>query len=331
MGKIVSGSITFRSATFYKSIAVRILAISTGLFIWALTFACTNTLEASPPKVNSLRVYVMNCGLLTRGDPMLRFGLTTEQVGGLTDLADPCYLIVHPQGTILWDTGMVPDRFVKPGGNATIFVDSNSAPGSANWTADHPNNTPAETLGPTIIFRSLKDQLAEIGYTPADITYLILSHSHIDHVANSNDYAGSTWIVQKAEREFMFSDGARKTSWFPNYSKLEQAKTVVIEGDHDVFGDGSVILKFTPGHTPGHQSLFLRLKETGPLVISGDLYHYEAGRELNIVPPNRDDVEQTKASRARMEKFIAETRATLWIQHSLWRFRQLKLSPAFYD
>src|SRR5262245_41259752 len=74
------------------------------------------TAQTHPPPVQSLRMYVMDCGLLTRGDPMLRFGLTTAQVGGLTDFVTPCFLIVHPKGSMLWDTGMVPDRLVKPDG-----------------------------------------------------------------------------------------------------------------------------------------------------------------------------------------------------------------------
>ena len=184
-----------------------VMAIGRTLLRSVTTIACviavmivSNALGAqATTAVESLRLYVIDCGLLTRGDPMMRFGLTTEQVAGLTDLVTPCFLIAHPKGTILWDTGMVPDRLVRPGGNATIVGNT------ANWTADQVFNKPEDTIGPTIVFRSLKDQLAEIGYRPADITYLVLSHGHIDHVANANDYASSTWIVQKTERDFMFS------------------------------------------------------------------------------------------------------------------------------
>jgi len=290
-----------------------------------LVVAGRTVAQASPPKIKSLRVYVMNCGLLTRGDPMMRFGLTIDQVGGLTDLVTPCFLIAHPKGTILWDVGMVPDRLVKPGGNATIVGNT------ANWTAEQVYKTPPDTVGPTIVFHSLKEQLAAIGYQPTDITYLILSHGHVDHVANANDYAGSTWIVQKAERDFMFSAQSRNTSSFANYKELEHAKTVELNGDHDVFGDGTVVIKSTPGHTPGHQSLFLNLKKAGPILITGDLYHYEAGRELNIVPPGRDDVAQTTASRATIEQLVRDTHAKVWIQHSLRNFRELKTSPAYYE
>ena len=135
------------------------------------------------------------------------------------------------------------------------------------------------------IDKSLRSQLAAIGYGPADITYLAMSHAHGDHSGNANDYAGSTWIVQKAERDFMFSDAAAKTSAKPDqYSKLKDSKTIVIDGDYDVFGDGAVMLISTPGHTPGHQCLLVRLPKTGPVLLSGDLYHFPGEREFHTFP-----------------------------------------------
>jgi glyoxylase-like metal-dependent hydrolase (beta-lactamase superfamily II) len=278
------------------------------------------------PAVQSTRLYVMDCGLLLRGDPMMRFGLTTEQVGGRVDFMTPCLLVVHPGGTMLWDTGMIPDRLIKPGTNTTILA--GRTPG---WTTEQVFKEPGDTIGPSIVNRSLKDQLAEIGYTPADITYLVLSHMHVDHVANANDYARSTWITQKAERDAMFSERGRASATFANYSALEHAKTKVIEGDYDVFGDGVVRLISTPGHSPGHQSLLLRLARTGPLLITGDLYHYEAERALGIVPPPSQNKDQERASRAKVERLLEETGATLWVQHSLPLWRTLKKSPQYYD
>jgi N-acyl homoserine lactone hydrolase len=96
-------------------------------------------------------------------------------------------------------------------------------------------------------------------------------------------------------------------------------------------GDGTVVIKSTPGHTPGHQSLYLKLSQTGPVLISGDLYHYEAERALNVIPPSSPDKEGERASRARIEVFLKETGAHLWIQHSLANFRTLKKSPAYYE
>ena len=123
--------------------------------------------------------------------------------------------------------------------------------------------------------RTLRSQLKEIGYSPRDITYLAVSHGHADHVANANEYAGSTLLLQSRELEFMFSEGQRKESFFPTYSALNGSKTIKLTGDHDVFGDGTVVLKSTPGHTPGHQSLRAPASPPDRTTAAG---HYPAAR-----------------------------------------------------
>ncbi len=171
--------------------------------------------------------------------------------------------------------------------------------------------------------RPLKSQLAAIGYSAKDITYLAVSHNHADHTANANDYAASTWLVQRAEHDVMFGDEARKQANFANYSALEHSKTVLLDGDHDVFGDGTVMLISTPGHTPGHESLLVTLKKTGPVILTGDLYHYAAERSLKKVP-NMDNKEQTTASRANIDQLLTQTGAQLWIQHDIVANAKLK-------
>ena len=259
------------------------------------------------PQVKSPRLYVFDCGVLKRGEPTA-YNLTREQVGA-TDFSDACYLIVHPKGTLLWDVGIIPDDLIKPGGVELALPNTT-------------NTNKAE--------KRLRNQLEEIGLTAARITYFATSHAHGDHVANANDYAGSTWLVQKAERDAMFSEQARKQAAFANYRALENAKTVLLSGDHDVFGDGTVVIKSTPGHTPGHQSLFVKLSKTGPVVLSGDLYHYAAERRLNKIP-NSDVKEQTAASRAALDEFLRNTKAQLWIQHDIVENAKLRKSPAFYE
>src|SRR6185436_9599335 len=118
----------------------------------------------------------------------------------------------------------------------------------------------------------------------SDVTYLALSHYHYDHSANANAFAGAMWLVQKPERDVMFSGTLGPSS--PNsptaettaarFAALQNSKTTLLDGDHDVFGDGSVVIISTPGHTPGHQSLLVNLPKTGAILLSGDLYHYPA-------------------------------------------------------
>jgi glyoxylase-like metal-dependent hydrolase (beta-lactamase superfamily II) len=165
-----------------------------------------------------------------------------------------------------------------------------------------------------------------------EITYLVLSHMHFDHVGNANDFAGpaTTWLVQKGEREAMFGDKVQPQMISPDYVALKNARTQLLQGDHDVFGDGSVVVVSTPGHTVGHQALFLKLPKTGPLVLSGDLYHYPAERTLNRMP-EREQTTGTPESRAKVEALIKQSGAQLWIGHDIIAFAKLKKSPEYYE
>jgi N-acyl homoserine lactone hydrolase len=263
------------------------------------------TSQTRAPRVRSVRLYVFDCGVLKRGEPTA-YGLTREQVGS-TDFSDACYLVVHPQGTLLWDVGIIPDDQITPGG-----VEIPAANGT------------------NVARMTLRSQLKAIGYTPQNITYLAISHGHADHIANANEYAGSTLLMQKAERESLFSEEAQKRPLFTTYSALKGSKTIELDGDHDVFGDGTVVVKSTPGHTPGHQSLFVKLAKTGPVVLTGDLYHYAAERRLNKVPAN-DNRAQTEASRAAIEELLQKTGAQLWIQHDILANANLRKSPKYYE
>jgi glyoxylase-like metal-dependent hydrolase (beta-lactamase superfamily II) len=183
----------------------------------------------------------------------------------------------------------------------------------------------------------LQSQLAEIGYKPSDVTYLALSHYHYDHSANANAFAGAMWLVQKPERELMFSGPLGPSS--PNsptaettaarFAALQNSKTILLDGDHDVFGDGSVVIISTPGHTPGHQSLLVNLPKTGAILLSGDLYHYPAEREQKDFTPFAalGDPAKEVVSKAKVEALLKEKRATLWMQHDLIANEQLKEIP----
>jgi len=246
----------------------------------------------------SIRLYVFDCATLKNRDAGT-YNLTREQVESV-DMSVPCFLVVHPKGTLLWETGK----------NDAIFNRPEGGPRGDRVT------------------KSLTSQLAEIGYKPADLTYLALSHFHDDHAGNANDYAGSTWIVQRAERDFMF--GKEPPANADQFNALKRSKTVVIEGDHDVFGDGTAVLIATPGHTPGHQSLLVRLAKTGPVVLSGDLYHFPAERTLTKMP-TRELSTETGASREKLELLLNRTGAQLWIQHDIIAFKTLRKSPAYYE
>lgn len=255
------------------------------------------------PKVTSPRLYVIDCGTLTYNRPE-DYGLTREEVAD-TNMSVPCFLVMHPKGILLFDTGLA-DRLV----GRPLWENVDGGYGQ-------------------IKFNTLRGQLADIGVTPADITYLAISHSHWDHVGNANDYAGSTWLTQKAELDFMFGADA-DPAYVALYSALGHARREVFVGDHDVFGDGSVILKFTPGHTPGHQALYVKLAKTGGVVLSGDLWHYAEERTLRRMPKEEERT-GTARSRESIERFLKEKNAQLWIGHSTAFFKNAIKSPGWYD
>ncbi len=260
----------------------------------------------------SVRLYVFDCGTLHIADTT-RFGLKKEEVA-TPDLSVPCFLVTHPKGTLIWDTGAVPDAAWEPTGNpVTQHI---VLPDSQQRTVT--------------VVKPLKAQLAAVGYSPADITYLAFSHYHYDHTANANEFAGATWLVREVERNAMFPEKPPATTQPSTYSALRNSKTLIIKSDdYDVFGDGTVVIKLAPGHTPGHQVLYVKLAKTGGVVLSGDLYHYLQQRTLNRVTTFDFNPEQTRASRVAIEAFLKKTGAQLWIQHDF--NASLKKSPDYYD
>jgi glyoxylase-like metal-dependent hydrolase (beta-lactamase superfamily II) len=221
------------------------------------------------------------------------------------DMVVPCYLIVHPKGTLMWDVGVIPDSAFKGGKPVTEEGDTVSSP------------------------KPLLPQLAAIGYPAEKITYIAFSHYHFDHTANANAFAGSTWLVHAAERDAMFTASPEHQA---TYSRLRNSKTIILPNtDYDVFGDGTVVIKYAPGHTPGHQVLALNLPKTGPVLIAGDLWHYAAERTASRPPGGEANKEETLASRAAIEAYLKQSGAQLWIEHDRATFNRLKKAPDYID
>jgi glyoxylase-like metal-dependent hydrolase (beta-lactamase superfamily II) len=262
---------------------------------------------AAPPKaVSSPRLYIVDCGVL-KGLGVELFGFKAGEVP-VRDFFVPCYLVVHPKGTLMWDVGVVPDSAFKADG------------------------APA-TEGRSTVNKPLLPQLAALGYTPADITYLGLSHYHSDHTANANAFAGSTWLVRKDDRDVMFGTAPPGTIiQQAGFAALKNAKTTILDKEeHDVFGDGSVVIKSAPGHTPGHQVLFLKLKRFGPVLVAGDLYHYPEEKTMNRFPSFEFNKEQSAKSRADIDAFLKKKKAQMWIEHDAATNAKLKKAPEYYE
>jgi N-acyl homoserine lactone hydrolase len=244
------------------------------------------------------RMYVLECGQGHTGD-MSRW-TPGKNVGVPMDIVDNCYLIKHAQGYFLWDTGI------------------------ADAIAAMPNGQPAEPAG--ISWRrpkSLAAQLQELGVKPDDVKFVGISHTHPDHAGNVELFPKAMLMVQKAEYEWPDAKGG------PRF-KPEHPVTK-LEGDRDVFGDGTVTVISTPGHTPGHQSLLVKLPKTGAVLLTGDAVHFKANWDGRVVPGANFDKDKTATSMTRMADVLAQNKGQIWINHDKPQRDAGKLSPQFYE
>lgn len=270
-----------------------------------LSLLLTACQAPSAPVQTDLRLYVFDCGEIELED-VAGFGLSNAQTP-VRKLFVPCYLIDHPQGRMLFDLGL-PENVIGAG-------DVEYSPGSYMRYS-----------------RSLNDQLDDLQLRPSNIDLIAYSHSHFDHVGSANRFARSRLLIQRAEYEAAFDKPEQYEVFTPElYAELRDSETTLLDGDHDVFGDGRVRLIAAPGHTPGHQVLWLDLRNTGPIVLSGDLYHFAASRQLRAVPLFNTDPAASLASMDKVEALLKDTGATLWIEHNRAFAEQLQKAPAFYD
>jgi N-acyl homoserine lactone hydrolase len=264
----------------------------------------------TPDTVSSVRLYTLDCGRIDFND-MALFSDTGEYDGKSASLVDPCFLIRHPKGNLLWDTGL---------GDALVG-----------------RNDPANEAGVSLRVRvRLLDQLAALGIAPSNVTYVAFSHFHLDHTGNANAFPAATWIVNQAELDWALSAVTPPVVDLKSFSAYKTVATQMISGDYDVFHDGTVRILRAPGHTPGHQVLLLKLAKSGPVLLSGDLYHLRSDRpragltsaRVMLINTNRAD---SLASVERIETILKNTHARLIIQHDPGDFKLLPASPAYLE
>ena len=236
---------------------------------------------APAPDGAALALTTYDCGTIEIGD--LDVFADDGSYAGQTDTyADTCFLIEHPSGeSLLWDLG-VPAALADGGpmteGPFTVSLDA-----------------------------KLADQLS------VRPTYVAVSHGHFDHVGQAEVAEGATWLVHEDELAAMKAGVIEDRGGA--FGKLMALPTETFTGERDVFGDGSVRIVPTPGHTPGHTSLLVDLPEEGPVLLTGDLYHREESREGEKVPRFNTDAATTRGSMAAFEAMAEELDARVVIQH----------------
>jgi N-acyl homoserine lactone hydrolase len=271
------------------------------------------------------RLYVLDCGNGHAPDESRRW-TPGSNVGKSVDISVSCYLIHHAQGYFLWDTG-ISDRVTSlPDG----WLPTNNAANDILWTRA----------------KTLEAQLKEIGVGPSDIRYIGISHTHPDHIGNIELFPRTTVLIQKAEYEFYFGPAKPGAAVLPaealtvppgdptpKFSKDHPVN--LVQEDLDVFGDGSVMIVSTPGHTPGHDSLLVHLPKTGWILLSGDAVHLQANWDNRRIPyfstmPPEQKI-QTLLSMQRMADLMSFYHAQLWINHEIEQTKKQKHAPEYYE
>ena len=173
----------------------------------------------------------------------------------------------------------------------------------------------------------------DLGFDMSTLEYAAFSHIHWDHVGASNDVASGTWLVQQGDYDAAHAEGNMSVPAVQPelLTSIKTRPTQVLDGDHDVFGDGAVRIIAAEGHTPGHQVLYVDLAATGPVVLSGDLYHFQYSRANRVVPLFNVDAEQTLRSMEKVEALVTETGADFWLQHDASLFDSQQKAPEFYQ
>ena len=270
----------------------------------AAALAAAGPLRAADP-AGEIRLYALDCGYATAKDGGF-LSDTGEYDGKPVAVAVPCFLIRHPKGTLLWDTGL------------------------SDKIAESPNGVENEGIHMSMA-RTLASQLKELGLSAGDVTYVAFSHLHFDHTSNANAFAASTWIMNGTDLKWALGTPTPFGVDPASFSAYSKAKNQMIEGDHDVFGDRTVRILKTSGHTPGHQVLLLQLRKSGTVILSGDLYHLRDNRKFRRVPTFNSSRAETLASIDRIEKIIKNRKARLVVQHDPIDFAALPKFPAYLE
>ena len=254
---------------------------------------------AQSEKTGVEKLYVLNCGEGTAGDisrwtPGLNEGKTM-------DFVDSCYLVKHAKGWFLWDTGIADSVAAMPNGLTP------ADPKAVTWRRP----------------KTLAAQLEQLGLKPDDIKAMAVSHTHPDHSGNVELFPQAMLYVQKAEYDWPAANNE------PRFKPSHPVE--LLSGDKDVFGDGSVTILSTPGHTPGHQSLLVKLPKTGAVILSGDAVHFKDNWDNRRVPGMNVNKDQSAASMQKIADTLAREKGQLWINHDKAQRDSQKMSPEFYD
>lgn len=270
-------------------------------WVVAALWSSVATASSIPP----LRLYTLDCGRIDFTD-MHVFSDTGEHAGEQGAMPVTCFLIQHGKDWMLWDAGLGDEIAAFPGGQDKAGLHFR-------------------------VPRTLASQLSTLGLQPDDITYVGLSHLHADHSGNAPLFPHATFLVSPAELAWASQTPPPEGVLTDRVAAVQAAKITPVPGDLDVFGDGTVQMISTPGHTPGHHALMLKMRHAGVVLLSGDVAHFQVNYDRGLVPTGNVNRADTLASIGRLHGLAAHYHARVIIQHAAGVFHQMPTLPAYLD
>jgi len=268
---------------------MRRIITSLALGACVAAFSIQALAQPAAPEVSLTR---LDCGTSAGPSDVGRFSDTFSQNGLMLQIVFSCYLIRHGDDYMLWDTGH------------------------------------SMTAGAVAPKASIVDQLSQLNVKPEQVRFVGISHYHPDHTGQVGSFPQATLLIGKGDWDVLTgpkppsnANPAPFAHWISGGGKMEPVPL-----DKDVFGDGTVTLLATPGHTPGHHSVLVKLRQMGNVLISGDLAHFHENYDTNGVPPFNTGRAETLASLDRFKKIATNMKATVIIQHD---GRDVAKLPAF--
>jgi len=261
-----------------------------------------------------MKLYMFQCGIIKTLKHLITMG---RGVGQPFDVPVPFFLIVHPKGNVLFDTG--------------------NALAAARDKVKHWGANIVKTSDPIMKEDDyVVAQLAEIGMTPADITHVIFSHLHLDHAGGTGEFANATYYVQRAEMQYAHkSDSAQAGAYIQADIDKPQLKWHLLNGlqddYYDVFGDGELQIVFTPGHAPGSQALLVNLKKWGTTLLTGDSVYTEEILNEDVLPGLMYSETDTVQSIKKIRDLRRDKGVRIITGHDPFAWTKFKLAPAYYE